>query len=257
MNRDRPTKMTPVDVTTITPVRRPEATELARDEVARMVEAMRELDPADWQRPTANHLWDVRAMLGHVLGMTETFTSMRRFVHGMTAGSKRAKAEGTPQIDGITAVQVDETAPLRTDELIARLAAAGPAAARWRSSRRLMRAIPLKEEVDGTPETWRFGYLVDVILTRDTWMHRSDLAEATGRPMALTAAHDGRIVADVVAEWARRHGQPFALRLEGPAGGEFSQGSGGAELTIDAVEFCRILSNRGTGAGLLGQQVPF
>ncbi|MDX1382582.1 MAG: hypothetical protein R3190_03005, partial [Thermoanaerobaculia bacterium] len=45
--------------------------------------------------------------------------------------------------------------------------------------------------------------LFDTILTRDTWMHRTDLAEATGRPLELTADHDGRIVADVVAEWAR------------------------------------------------------
>jgi hypothetical protein len=55
------------------------------------------------------------------------------------------------------------------------------------------------------------GYLLDTILTRDPWMHRVDIARATGRDMVLTADHDGRIVADVVAEWARRHGQPFTL----------------------------------------------
>lgn len=32
---------------------------------------------------------------------------------------------------------------------------------------------------------------------------------------------------------------------------------GGEEITLDAVEFCRILSGRGDGNGLLTQAVPF
>ena len=121
-----------------------------------------------------------------------------------------------------------------------------------------MRRLPMKQELgDGTTETWRMGYLLDIILTRDTWMHRSDLAEAVGTPMTLTAEHDGRLIADVVAEWARRHGRPFTLHLTGPAGGTYRQGTGAAELTLDAVTFCRILSGRGTGDGLLAQPVPF
>ena len=58
-----------------------------------------------------------------------------------------------------------------------------------------------------------------MILTRDAWMHRLDLARATGQDPTLTADHDGVIVADVVAEWARRHGQPYRLELPArPAG---------------------------------------
>ncbi len=251
------TTMAAVDVSTIPPVVRPEAPALARAEVAAMVDALAALDPSDWSRPTANELWDVRAMAGHVLGMTEAFTSLRAMASGMAAGRRRARRDGTAEIDGITAVQVDRAAALGTDELIERLAAAGPAAARWRASRRMMRHLRLREEVGGEVETWRFGYLVDVILTRDTWMHRSDLAAATGRPMALTAEHDGRIVADAVAEWARRHGQPFVAHLSGPAGGTFVAGTGGPELHLDAVELCRTLSGRGTGDGLLAVPVPF
>ena len=71
------------------------------------------------------------------------------------------------------------------------------------------------------------GDLVDIILTRDTWMHRADLAKATGKPMELTAEHDGRIVADAAAEWGRLHGQPCTLHLTGPVGGTFTQGGGG------------------------------
>ncbi len=88
-------------------------------------------------------------------------------------------------------------------------------------------------------------------------MHRVDTARATGREMALTPEHDGRIIADVVAEWARRHGEPFHLVLTGPAGGEYVVGEDGERLTIDAVEFCRTLSGRAAGTGLLTQEVPF
>jgi len=65
------------------------------------------------------------------------------------------------------------------------------------------------------------------------------------------------IVADVVAEWAARHGQPYTLRLTGPAGGSWTSGDGGPLLETDAIEFCRVLSGRGQASGLLTTQVPF
>jgi hypothetical protein len=75
--------------------------------------------------------------------------------------------------------------------------------------------------------------------------------------MTLTADHDGVLVADVAAEWAERHGQPCTLTLTGPAGGTWTWGDGGESLGLDAVEFCRILSGRGAGDGLLTTRVPF
>jgi hypothetical protein len=106
-------------------------------------------------------------------------------------------------------------------------------------------------------EKWRLGYLIDLIYLRDIWMHRVDTAAATGAELVLTPEHDGRIVADVVAEWARRHGQPFTLQLTGPAGGTFSAGGGGEPTVIDAVEFCCLLAGRGTPTGLFATIVPF
>lgn len=246
---------TTTDVATIRPIGRPESVTLATAETARMVALLRSLTPEEWARPTDCPAWDVRAMAGHVLGMTETFTGLRRMIAMMRAGAKAA-GDG-PAIDGLTAAQVAANAHLDTAELVTRLEKAGPVQARWRGRRRLLRHLPDKEPMrDGTVETWRMGFIFDVILTRDTWMHRVDITGAIGRPNELTAAHDGRIVADVVAEWARRHGQPFTLHLTGPAGGSFASGNG-EELTLDAVEFCRILSGRGEGTGLLAQEVPF
>ena len=61
-----------------------------------------------------------------------------------------------------------------------------------------------------------------------------------------------------MAEWAPTpRAARTALTLTGPAGGSLVAGVDGEELTLDAVEFCRILSGRAPGEGLLGPAVPF
>ena len=231
-------------------------TSAAETETLRFADALAALDDDDWTKQTDCPKWTVRDMAGHVVGMTRTFTALPQLVSHMVAGTRAAGDR--PQIDGVTEVQVERNAHASNREIVEQLRELAPRNARWRASRRLMRRIPMKQEMrDGSVETWKLAFVVDTILTRDTWMHRVDLARATGHPMTLTADHDGAIVADAVAEWARRHGQPYTLHLTGPAGGEFAAGEGGEEITIDAVEFCRILSGRGEGTGLLTQEVPF
>jgi len=74
--------------------------------------------------------------------------------------------------------------------------------------------------------------------------------------MELTADHDGRLIADYVAEWAGIHGQSFELVLTGPAGGTFTQGVGGEHVEIDALEFVRTLSGRRPATGVLANALP-
>jgi uncharacterized protein (TIGR03083 family) len=248
--------MTSTPVEEVPALVRPEAGVLAATENGRVLDLLRSLHDEDWSKPTDCTAWDVRALAAHVLGGMEGFASIRQFLHQMRAGSKAAGDR--PFVDGMTEVQVRERAHLSREQLVQRLAAVGPRAARARGRvPSLLRRMPMKEEVGGVKGTWRLGYLLDVILTRDTWMHRVDIARATGREMVLTPEHDGRLVADVVADWARRHGKAFTLILEGPAGGNFTKDGGAEEITLDAVEFCRTLSGRATGAGLLTQEAPF
>ena len=228
---------------------------LAATEYARISAVLRNLSADDWHRPTDCPGWDVAAMAAHVLGMTEMAASVREL-----ARQQRLAGKAGGGIDALTDVQVHEHAGLDGPAIVAALAATAPRALRGR--RRMSRIVgraklPEEQVMGGVREYWRIGFLLDVVLTRDVWMHRVDLCRATGHELELTPEHDGVLVADVVAEWAQRHGRPYRLVLTGPAGGQWSSGAGGEELELDAVEFCRVLSGRGSGAGLLGQQVPF
>jgi uncharacterized protein (TIGR03083 family) len=249
--------MTAITVDDVRPINRSEAAVLAATENRRMLDLLGSLNSDDWSKPTDCPAWNVRDLAGHVLGGMEGFCSFGKLIHLMRAAKKEA-GKGS-FVDGMTMVQVRERAELSTAELLRRVGEAGPKSARFRSRVPApFRAMPMKQELlSGTTESWKMGYLLDTILTRDTWMHRVDIARTTGRELALTADHDGRIVADAVAEWARRHGQPFTLELTGSAGAAFHRGSGGESISLDAVELCRIFSGRSTGGGLLTQEVPF
>ena len=228
---------------------------LAATEYERMLTLLRGLDAADWSRATDCPGWDVRDMAAHVLGMAEMAASVREM-----ARQNRIAGKAGGGIDALTAVQVRAHAGLDGPAIVAVLEATAPRAVRGRRrlSRIAGRATLPEEQVNGdVREYWRIGFLLDVVLTRDVWMHRIDVCRATGREPELTPGHDGVLVADVVAEWAQRHSRPYELTLTGSAGGQWSAGTGGERLELDAVEFCRVLSGRGSGSGLLGQQVPF
>jgi hypothetical protein len=92
--------------------------------------------------------------------------------------------------------------------------------------------------------------------TRDVWPHRVDIAHAIEVEPDHDAAHDGRILADIVAEWAATHREPFTLVLDGPAGGTFVQGTGGEEVHISVVDFVRTLAARTAASGVLQHTLP-
>ena len=226
----------------------------ATEEYRRLGVLLADLPDDEWRMPTDCPEWDVRQLVAHLVGAAEAGASMRALVHQARRG--RRLRPGEPGVEGMNAVQVQERADDDPASLRADLASVGARAVRRRSGLpAALRALPVPF---GPPlGTKPLGYLMDRIYTRDAWMHRIDIARATGRTPELTADHDRRIVADVVDEWARAHGQAYRLALTGPAGGTWSQGSDGEEITLDAVEFCRILSGRAAGGGLLAHAVPF
>lgn len=234
-----------------------QAQQLAATEYRNFSRLLHRLTPGDWNRATDCPEWNVRQLVAHVVGATEANASvpeMARQLWQARTGSTFAPAF---DVDAISAFQVCRRSDLSPAQLVERFDTARRRALRRRflfASR--LGGVPLRV---GAPihETWRLQYLAGTIYTRDLWMHRVDICRATGREVELTAEHDGALVADVVREWLRRHGRPVRLELTGPAGDSYGQGPAdrSIDMVLDAVEFCRAVSGRGTPP--LDTPVPF
>jgi uncharacterized protein (TIGR03083 family) len=229
------------------------AMSLAATEYERVASLLEQLRPEGWSAPTDCPDWDVRAMAGHMLGMVQMIASLPTMIRQQLAAKRSAKRDGEVMIDALTALQVKKNADLTTDELIGQVRRLAPKALR---ARRRAPGFVRKQTMADQDEWWTMGYLFDVILTRDPFLHRVDIARATGTSMMATADHEGVIIDDVVGEWAVRHGASYDLELTGPAGGRWQHGNG-EHITMDAFEFCRAISGRGPAEGLLRTQVPF
>ena len=248
---------TSIDVTKIPRITHDEATAITAVENRKFGEQLRSLGPGDWSASTDCERWDVRAMAAHVVGGAAGQISPREFVRQVRTGRPIVKEIGAKYWwDGMNEVQVRERERLGTDELIAEWDTNSEKAriARNKLPKPIGRLplLNLPAPVGRRPLT----YLFDMGFTRDVWAHRMDIAAATGHPMDLDATHDGRIIADIVAEWAGYFDEPFTLELTGPAGGTFTSGSGGETVQMDTLEFMTILAERAEGTGLLQHTLP-
>lgn len=235
------------------------AMRLAAVEYDRVIALFAELTPEQWTRPTACTGWDVRAMAGHILGMAQMVATMPELARQQVVSQRRANKDAVAVIDALTALQVEKNAALTNGEVVEDMRAIAPKAVRGRRRMPglvLHRRLSDAQRVGDTDEWWTMGYLFDVILTRDPFMHRLDICLATGAVPAATPDHEGVIVDDVVREWAARHGQPFRLELAGTAGGTWGD-SDTPPIAMDAFAFVRAVGGRAPTPGLLRHQVPF
>jgi hypothetical protein len=133
-----------------------------------------------------------------------------------------------PLIDGHMLVQADEHRGTPPAELIAdfdRL---------WKKANRTMLRLPalirgFKVKVDSIPipafQRLSLGYIQDVLLPRDLWMHRDDVCQALGRTFD-PGQYGVELVAQVLLDlevgevWT---GPPTTVVLTGPAGGTWQR----------------------------------
>lgn len=251
------TSPTYTDVTAIPRIKHREAMQIAAVESDKFAAALRALRADDWRRPTVCQQWDVHAVAAHIVGSAAGQASPREFVRQVRTGKPLvAEIGGEYWWDGMNEVQVRDRAASTPEDLIAEWDATAPAALKSRN--KLPRPIAKLPLLNLPAPVGRqpISYLFDVGFTRDVWMHRVDITRAAGTELDVDAAHDGRLVADIVAEWAGTHGKPFSLTLTGPAGGSYRAGENGETVEIDAVEFCSLLSGRGEATGLLTHPLP-
>jgi hypothetical protein len=187
-------------------IERPTAMRLAETEYQRVTAAVDALRPEDWTRPGVGSAPAGGTHRRPGKPFLNPFEVARQ-----TRAATAAQQPGQAGVDALTALQVEERQHLGPEELRAELHRVGPPGARGR--RRIPGFIRRRRAsgaavVNGVAETWSLAYVTDVILTRDPWMHRLDLARATGQDPVHTADHDAVIVADVVAEWPAATASP-------------------------------------------------
>lgn len=258
------TVQTAREATQITPISfATDAEQIARAVNERLLALLEQLQPADWEAPTECPGWTVSDMVGHIIGAAKAGGSFRETVRQQLWAMRHKGEYDGNDLDATNALQVRDHQGLTPSDRVEALRAAldKAVAGRMHFPRPLRRIrvtlAPTGSTAEGMPSSLTLGHLMEVIYTRDVWLHHVDIARATGRPLPLDEAVDGRIVEDVVREWAGRHNRPFELVLTGPAGGVFRQGERGPRLEHDAVEFCRALSGRAPADGLLAFRVLF
>jgi uncharacterized protein (TIGR03083 family) len=187
-----------------------EAMRLTAAENERLHALLRSLDDQQWTAATDCTGWTVRDVAVHVSASAHGQANPVEFACQVLTGRRlTAEIGGSHWVDGLNEAQLRARTgwtPAMVPHAWQRYSAAA-----LRTRRRMpapVRALPLLP-IGTALEVhigWQpLGYLFDMGFTRDVWTHRIDIARATGTAPELTAEHDGRIVADIVAEWSRRH----------------------------------------------------
>lgn len=237
--------MTTVD--RIEPLQRRRSADVLDAELAAFREVVSTLDADDWGRPTDSAGWSVRHVVAHVAGQFEELARIGTFLRRLRVAKRRYPQQIA--LDGHNQVQLDELVSKSPAELTAHLDRFGPkGVAAIRRMPGFVRRLPSTLFFPEPPlPDRRLSYLFDVLTARDTWLHRFELARATGRDFG-PRPHDTEVVAQVVRDlqhgWS---GPPFELTLTGPAGGVWVVGTGSSpgRQSADALAAMLHLSGRG------------
>jgi len=230
----------------IAPITPDQVAEVATAELAACLALLASLDDSDWAAPTDCADWTVHELAAHLTGQYEGLAKPGVYLRRHRRAHRRYPA--LSRLDADNRQQIDDLGGHTGPELTAMMATIGPKAIRARRRvpgllrrQRIGRLYPEESLPDD-----RLSYILDVLGLRDPWMHRVDIARATGRPLVI-GAHDRVITAQVIADLAQAwDGPPALLELTGPAGGRWSLGNNppAAAIQADAVDYLRTLSGR-------------
>jgi uncharacterized protein (TIGR03083 family) len=243
------TDLQPIMARDIARVSRPEAFEHRAHEIGAWLELVRPLDADEWHRPTVCAEWDVADIVGHLVGQADEVR--RPWAFPRRELRARRRYPGVEQFDRHMMVQADEYRGTPPAELTARFER------RWHKASRTILRLPrpvraMRLTIDDIPDpTFKrvaLGYVHDVLLSRDLWMHRDDVCQALGRPFDA-GPHATELIAQVMLDlqltgyWS---GPAVVVELTGPGAGRYQLGSGDpvGTASVDAVSYMRTVSGR-------------
>lgn len=212
-------------------------------EIEALTALLADLPDDEWNRPTASEGWTVHDMVAHLVG--QHVESARPWTIPGKLKQSRRRFPGRTTLDAHNALQVVEHGTRTPDELRGLLELFGPKAVRVRlrapgllRRRSVAKMFPEENLPDST-----FAYLFDVLSNRDTWLHRLEIARATGRPF-VTGEHDRGVVTQVLRDLAQTWpGPPITLEL---TDGRWALGVGEpvAVVRADTLDYLWHLSGR-------------
>lgn len=214
------------------------------------------IEGSEWHRRTVCEAWDVADVAGHLIGQAEEV--LRPWTFPLRDMRARKKYPDAVLLDAHMMLQADDlrgTPPAELRSVFDRLWA--KASRRISRNPALLRRMRIK--LDGVPglESLDLGYIQDILLARDLWMHRDDVSQALGRPFDAGQYVD-ELIAQVMLDvdggpfWGDR--PPVVLELTGQGGGTYRLGRGEpvGHAAIDAVAYMRTLSGRDDKPSITG-----
>ncbi|WP_328518627.1 maleylpyruvate isomerase family mycothiol-dependent enzyme [Kribbella sp. NBC_00359] len=206
------------------------------------------LEGAEWHRRTVCDAWDVADVAGHLIGQAEDV--LRPWLFPLRDLKAKRKYPQAVLLDAHMMIQADEhrgTPPAEVRASFDKLWA--------KASRRIARNPALVRRIrvtlEGVPgfESIDLGYIQDILLARDLWMHRDDVCQGLGREFDA-GPYAEEIVAQVMYDvdagpfWGDR--PAVVLELTGQGGGTYRLGRDEpvGRATLDAVGYMRTLSGR-------------
>lgn len=220
-----------------------EGDRLGRTQRLAFADEAAQLTDEQWGGPSGCDRWTVWHLVAHVVAQAENQAHpLSKTLASIVAGKVRYRRDNA--LDAMNEMGIDRHRDMTPAQLLGELRRLAPVSTtpRW-----FWRA-PLSNTM-GLPAHANGGYLGHVIYVRDTWMHRVELAHATGQslePDPDTAAIVAQVVRDLGRQW---RGPDTVLTLTGPAGGTWLLGRGPATGTtptakLPAIEFMLHLSGR-------------
>lgn len=233
----------------VPPLTQAQAERIARGELDAFVALLQGLGDDDWSRPTDCDLWSVRDVVAHQGGHVQAGMGLRGlFAQFSPRLTRPYRKQGMNALDATNQSQVDLRRDWPAEKLIAEVRDGTTRAIAAR------RSMALATKLVRVPAPGygliRVDYLLRVIFPRDMWIHRLDIAGATGRPFVMTPGHDGLLLAHALRDTERNvrkllPGYAVRLELDGPAGGAWRLGHGSeVPVTMDVPTFMRLSSGR-------------